>query len=193
VNTTEHIVEEYFRHCRNCFTLSDVKVIGGNNRQIDLLAHSVVSGDSYHIEVSVTHARSFMETKSKLKPQFDKKFFGMPKIKPGMSNGTTDAEKGKDYFKQICETYEKSGIDPEKIKRVWVSWVVAEHESDGKFELTHEHEKFNRINIEVLSMRNLIIPSLSDTVGKANYDDEILRTFSLLKQWNTQTPRTRQI
>lgn len=38
MNTAERIVESYFRHCRRCLTIPDVKIAGGNNRQIDLLA-----------------------------------------------------------------------------------------------------------------------------------------------------------
>lgn len=32
MNAAEHIVEAYFRLCRNCFTMTDRKVVGGNNR-----------------------------------------------------------------------------------------------------------------------------------------------------------------
>jgi hypothetical protein len=47
MNTVERIVESYFRLCRCCFTYSDVKVVDGNNRQLDILAVSVVTGDQY--------------------------------------------------------------------------------------------------------------------------------------------------
>jgi len=41
MNTAEHRVESYFRLCRKCFTIVDLKVPRGNNRQLDILAHNV--------------------------------------------------------------------------------------------------------------------------------------------------------
>ena len=55
MNTPEHIVETYFRLVRRCFTTTDVKIPGGNNRQIDLLAFSPVNKRYYHVETAVTH------------------------------------------------------------------------------------------------------------------------------------------
>jgi|GEM_PF-6134490 len=45
MNTTERIVESYFRICEGCLTTPDVKVVRGNNRQIDLLAQVETSND----------------------------------------------------------------------------------------------------------------------------------------------------
>ena len=40
----ERIVESYFRIERKCFTITDIKIPKGNNRQIDILAYSLKSG-----------------------------------------------------------------------------------------------------------------------------------------------------
>jgi hypothetical protein len=58
MNTVELIVESYFRLCRSCFTYPDLKVPGGNNRQLDLLAYNVREEAQYHVEMSVTHELS---------------------------------------------------------------------------------------------------------------------------------------
>lgn len=55
MNTTEKIVESYFRLCHGYFTIADTKVINGNNRQIDLLAVNLKTNEQYQVEVSVTH------------------------------------------------------------------------------------------------------------------------------------------
>lgn len=72
MNTTEKIVEAYFRLCKNCFTYPDMKVINGNNRQLDLLAYNLMDNSQYHIEVSVTHQENWCPTPEQLVDMFDK-------------------------------------------------------------------------------------------------------------------------
>lgn len=40
---TEHIVENYYRVVKNNFTITDLKVKGGNNRQLDILAFDPIT------------------------------------------------------------------------------------------------------------------------------------------------------
>ena len=76
MNTTEKIVEAYYRLCKKCFTYPDVKVIGGNNRQLDLLAYNLREGSQYHVETSVTHELSGRATWTNLESKFNGTFFG---------------------------------------------------------------------------------------------------------------------
>src|SRR5919108_3922748 len=92
MNTVERIVESYFRLCRCCFTYSDVKVINGNNRQMDILAVSMLTGDQYHIECSVTHRERWCPTPGELIAEFQKKFSGIPPHREGKN---TDSVRGK--------------------------------------------------------------------------------------------------
>jgi hypothetical protein len=55
MNTTEKIVESYFRLWQGYSTIADTKVINGNNSQIDLLAVNLKTNEQYQVEVSVTH------------------------------------------------------------------------------------------------------------------------------------------
>lgn len=74
MNTAERIVEAYFRHYRGCFTMTDVKVADGNNRQLDLLAVSLRKGIQYHVETSVTHEKSWRLNWEKLEKKLQAKF-----------------------------------------------------------------------------------------------------------------------
>ena len=55
MTTTERIVESYYRLIKSCFTMADVKVKDGNNRQFDLLAYCLRDGKQYHVEITVMH------------------------------------------------------------------------------------------------------------------------------------------
>src|SRR2546421_409691 len=123
MNAVEHIVECYFRQCKECFTMTDVKIRGGNNRQCDLLAYNVATQEQYHIEVSVTHGMNWIpRTKEllieRLRETFDKKFRGTPQKREGER---TDFTKGKIYLEKILQTYRDMGFEPSKVKRIFVT------------------------------------------------------------------------
>lgn len=183
MNAAEHIVDSYFRIVRGCFTLGDQKVLRGNNRQLDLLAHNLKSKACFHVEVGVTHRENWCPTIADLEPQFEKKFFGAPPKRKGRSSGTTDYEKGKSYWPQIKETYRHVGFDPRSVRRVWVCWMVKGH-ADRKpinhsFNSPHLGQRFS---VEVIGLRDIVLPALQEAIGTANYDDEILRTLGFVKQ-----------
>ena len=185
MNTTEKIVESYFRLCRGCFTMADLKVIRGNNRQIDLLAVNQQTGNQYHVEVSVTHRQNWCPTPEDLVADFEKKYFGVPEKREGKN---TDYAIGKTYEKQINETYKSVGLDPTKIRRVWVCWTVLE--ADELAETLSKYcakRSLPEGSIEVLSFRDTIIPTLMKQVSTSNYEDDTLRTLSLLQQYEQQT------
>lgn len=184
MNTTEKIVESYFRLCRDCFTMADLKVIKGNNRQIDLLAVNPKTGEQFHVEVSVTHQKNWCPNPAELFPEFEKKYFGVPTKREGKN---TDYTLGKTYEKQIFETYESVGLNPNIIKRVWVCWIVVD--ADGlEAQLADYCGKrgLKKGSIEILSFRDDVIPSLMKKVATSNYGDDVLRTLSLLQQFEKQ-------
>lgn len=183
MNTVEKIVESYYRLCEKCFTIPDVKVINGNNRQIDLLAYNLISKKQYHIEVSVTHCQRWCPTPEVLKNNFDKKFFGVPPKREGKN---TDYSKGKTYEQNIFETYMSYGMNHISIQRVWVCWTVSEAEElDNKLSVYSKKKKLTD-NIEVVSFRDKIIPNLKEKITTSNYEDDALRTLSLLQQYEQQ-------
>lgn len=187
MNTAEHIVESYFRLCRKCFTIVDLKVPHGNNRQFDILAYNIKEQLQYHIEVGVTHRQNWCSTFEEMSPQFEKKFFGVSPERKGKAGGTTDFEKGKSYFTQIEDAYSTIGFSPSDVRRVWVCWIVKEND-DGKPFIFDFHSKplEKGFKIEILSLRDFILPELTIAIGTANYDDEILRTLGFVKQRELQ-------
>ncbi|HBE71810.1 MAG TPA: hypothetical protein DDW52_27010 [Planctomycetaceae bacterium] len=189
MNTTERIVESYFRICEGCLTSPDVKVINGNNRQLDLLAYNLRDGSQYHAEVSVTHCENWCPTPAGLSEAFERKFFGRPQRREGPN---TDWTKGKTYEEQIVATYQSLGFDSEIIKRVWVCWTVAEAESLDESLADYCNKRGIAKNpILVYSFRDRIIPALLDRVETSNYEDDVLRTLSLLRQYEVQTETER--
>lgn len=189
MNTTEKVVESYFRLCRGCFTMADVKVINGNNRQIDLLAFDPKTGNQYHVESSVTHQENWCPKPKELFSKFDKKFFGVPPKRKGRN---TDYARGKRYKEQIDKTYKSVGLNPGKIKRIWVCWTVVEADDlDQKLAAYCKQRCPQKLAIEIISFRDVVIPELEKRVKTANYDDDVLRMLSLLQQVKKQPPRRR--
>lgn len=180
MNTAERIVEAYFRHCLDCFTMTDVKVEAGNNRQLDLVAVHLPSGDSYHVETSVKIA-GFCPTLEKLETAFAHKFFGVPRQN---NKPTGDHALGKDYRLAVNRTYRRLGLSVSKIQRVYVCWTVSgttERELGTFCRRFSGRYRLGRNPIQVWSFRDTILPELTEAVGTSNYDDDALRTLSLLQ------------
>ena len=182
MNTVEHIVESYFRLCEDCFTYTDVKVVDGNNRQMDILAISLEKKQQFHIECSVTHRLKWCPTSAKLVTEFRKKFSGIPTEKAGLN---TDSSKGKKYSVAIAKTYRRLGLDGRNIKRIWICWEVQDPENLEDCLNAYRIETGE--DVAVISFKKVILPKLMEAVTTANYDDEVLRTFSLIKQWKKQS------
>jgi hypothetical protein len=193
MNTTERIVESYFRICRNCFTMSDVKVHRGNNRQLDLLAACVKSQEYYHVEIGVTHMRTFQPVPTKLEKKIQHKFFGEPRVIEKRRRRPKTAPTPKNYFKAILDTYHRVGFDTSKLKRIWVTWEEPLGRSlpqrIAKYCLENELPEYC---VEFLSFRDHILPQLMKEVGTANYSDDALRTLSLLRQRDRQARISQQ-
>jgi hypothetical protein len=152
---------------------------------MDILAVSMVTGEQYHVECSVTHREKWCPTPEQLISEFQKKFSGIPPIRDGEN---TDSRRGKRYGAQITFMYRRLGLDIAKVKRIWICWVVKDPE-DLRRALS---EYFMRTghSVEIISFRDVILPALMEAVGTSNYDDDALRTFSLVKEWKKQTKKT---
>ena len=184
---TEHIVDVFFNEIKNCFTISDVKVEKGNNRQFDLLAYEIKSKTQYHIEISVTHNQHWTANLTNLNSEIEAKFFGNPKNnRPGNQN--TDFAKGKSYLDSIKNTYEKYGFDYEKVIRVWVLWYFKDTPEEIEKWKSNLASRFQleKENFELYSFRDQILKSLFEEIGTSNYSDDVMRTLSLMKEYKRQ-------
>lgn len=190
MNAAEHIVDAYFRLARGCFTLADRKVPKGNNRQLDILAVHLVKGEQFHVEVGVTHQENWCPTIEELGSHFEKKFFGAPQERNGKNAGTTDFEKKKSYWAQIEGTYREVGFDPARLRRVWVCWILKNRRDSNPVPITFPSKHLcKEFKIEIMSLRDFILPALQEAIGTSNYDDEILRTLGFVKQRELQSAK----
>jgi hypothetical protein len=166
-----------------------VKVSGGNNRQLDSLAYNLRTGDQFHVESSVTHELSWRATWEKLKAKFEGKYFGAPKEREGPN---TDHSRGRVYYTEIQRTYKSVGFTPSKVQRIWVTWVMPD-ERDFEEQLRRycRARRLGNCPIRVMSFRDEVLPELRLAVGRANYNDDALRTLSLLRQCDDQRARLR--
>jgi len=190
MNTTEHIVEIYYRICKKCLTYTDFKVKKGNNRQFDVLAYNKKNNEFRHIEVSVTHSERWTANLDVIEKEIKYKFFGMPKNKRP-DNPNTDFNKGKNYRDQIEKAYNEFGFKWDDVIRVWCSWFTKEDDNKlnkWKHKLSEEFE-LPKEKFEIISMRDLIIPNIMDEIKTSNYNDDIMRTISLIEQYRKQKAR----
>jgi hypothetical protein len=187
MNTVERIVACYFQIVRRCLIAGDIKVRQGNNRQFDLLAANLRTGERYHIEAGVTHEENWCPTPATIETLFRQKFFGVPKPKDGPN---TDHKRGKTYLPHIKEAYKEHGFDFQSLSRVWCCWKVRDGESgDVAQRLQAVAREYGVVEptCEVLSLRDQVLPELTRSIGSSNYDDDVLRMLSLLEQRRRQT------
>ncbi|NLI99463.1 hypothetical protein GX441_12530 [bacterium] len=180
MNATEHIVETYYRLVKHCFTITDVQVEKGVNRQIDLLSFQKGSGECFHVETTVTHELSWRPSLNKLETYIEYKFFGKPK---------PSAKEAKNYYQNICETYKKFGIDHKSVKRVICVWDIKESKEEVEKWLRSQEEnlRIQKRSLSILFFRDDVIPELLKEIGTSNYNDEVVRVLSLLEQYRKQT------
>jgi len=188
MNTTEHLVEIYYRQ-KGFFTSSDIKVEHGNNRQFDLLAFNYKTQGICHVEINVAHNEHWADSLEKIKDKMEFKFFGKPRNNRP-DNLNTDFNKGKTYFNSIKETYSKFGFDFQNIIRVWCIWCLPEEANKDKIDdlknsIASEYD-LNANNFQILLFRDDVLPFLLEKIGTSHYDDELLRTLSLIKEYNKQ-------
>lgn len=188
MNPTEHLVELYYRQ-KGHFTITDIKVENGNNRQFDILTYDKKSDEFNHIEINVTHSQKWIRPLDSISEEIRFKFFGIPKNKRP-NHPATDFARGKTYLDSIKTTYEKFGIDYNSIKRVWCTWCLTQSDieniSDWKNSIAEEFN-LNPENFEILLFRDEVLTSLLKNIGTSNYDDALLRTLSLIGEHKKQT------
>jgi len=187
MNTGERIVESYFRYNRDCLTIPDIKIDGGNNRQIDLLAWNPKTFTAYHVESTIAPSgRYFKRTRSweNAYAIFQNKFFAQNK--PQQTRNNIPPEDDAEYLK-IKKVDQKYGFDPSTIHRIWVCWSLEDYDItkagvDDYFEKRH----ISAERVEVIEFRDTIIPELQRKIGSANYEDDVLRTFSFFAEREEQ-------
>jgi hypothetical protein len=199
MNAAEHLVKVYFETRERCFTLSDVKIPNGNNRQCDLLALRIRDGrpQLLHIETSVTHQLNWgAKRESEVEEFFARKFFGKPGERPEGSS-LTDVARGKCYREPIEDLYRAHGVDPGGVIRVACFWYLpAEFDETAILNRVAKRFGLDPRNLRILSLRDHVLeyllcrsPEAQPEIQTANYQDVVLRTFSLIRQAEIQRKR----
>jgi hypothetical protein len=183
MNAAERLVEIYYRQ-KKCFTISDVKVLFGNNRQLDLLIYDGQKPMYYHVEVSVSQDMKWAPTVDDIYHKMNEKFFGA--VKSGKEdNINSDSGRGKTYLQAIKETYRSYNIDYNEVVRVYCAWCLRTDDDYKRLQAWKEEMgrlfKLGADKFEILSLKDDIIPSLFKNTEKLNYDDELVRCISFLK------------
>lgn len=187
MNTAEKIVEAYFRYVKHCLTAADVKISGGNNRQIDLLAWNNKNRVAYHVETSVAASGRYFNRSSswkKLIPIFQNKFFALPK--DCQTHDYCADESDPDYAKLI-RTYDRFGFVHHEVTRVFVCWNLEDYDlTEVEIRSFFAQRRIPEERVHVISFRDEILPALRREVGSSNFEDDVLRTFSLLNEREDQ-------
>jgi hypothetical protein len=165
MNATEHLVELYYRFHKRCFTIADVKIPQGNSRQLDLLAYGLKPARAYHVEVSVTPLARYQPTPAALVAEFRRKFLIRPQTR-------------------MDAAYQVLNLNPERVQRVFCCWQNPDAAAMNAASQAFANEA--GFQVELLSFRDEVLPRLHEFVGTPHYEDDLLRTLSLLKQRQLQ-------
>ncbi len=166
METTEKIVEAYYRYVKNLFTISNLKI---KNDEIDILAIGYEKNEivKFHIEVSVSISSSFSKLNSK---DFEKE-----KLKD--RNNTAAQRRTIGYFiekkfnkKEHLEKLKQLGFEDGSYRKVIVSWGWTD-----KAKVIADDN-----NIELKDFREIIC-EIGDTFkkDKTYFKDDTLRTIQL--------------
>lgn len=73
------------------------------------------------------------------------------------------------------------------MKRVWVCWYLGDYGvTEGQIISYFEARGVSRSLVEIISFRDVVIPSLEQAIGSSNYEDDVLRTFSFFAERDEQ-------
>jgi hypothetical protein len=157
-----------------------VKILAGNNRQFDLIAFSVIEGKAFHVEssISITDSRALRpKDEQGVIETLKKKFYGDVPVREGKR---TDYARGISYADKINEMYRTFGLDPKNIQRVACRWAFySDNKSLDMF--------LNEQGILKLSFRDTILPELEQNLTTAHYEDDGMRTITLIREYRNQT------
>jgi len=164
MNATEQLVELYYRFHKRCFTVTDVKVPNGNNRQLDLLAYCLNPKRAYHVEVSVTIIPRYQPNPISITAKLRRKFLTNPQAR-------------------MNDAYASFNLELNSVERVFCCWENLNPATNEALQAFNQNAGFQ---VTILSFRDEVLPALTRFVGTANYEDDLLRTLSLIKQWHLQ-------
>ena len=165
--TTEKIVESYFRYCRDCATMTNIKCSA--QHEIDLLAVDLRTGTRYHVESSVCLPGSGF---SKLtNGAFDSQQMKDPNKKPTLQRTMGFFMEHKFAADGIAQTLATYGFAPGNYHKVIVTWDCEPAARETAKENGIEVWEFPDLVDEIVAMVGH---------GKQYVMDDTIRTLQLL-------------
>ena len=164
--TTEKIVESYFRYCRDCATMTNIKCSA--QHEIDLLAVGLKNAAQYHVESSVHIGVGFSKLTNK---PFDPAMLKDRVKGPVMRRTLGFFDQVKFSATDVVSKLDQYGFCPGTYFKVVVTWDCSPDVPDAAANL----------GIEVLEF-----PTLLDQLQKAIGDkhtyimDDTVRTLQML-------------
>jgi hypothetical protein len=164
--TTEKIVESYFRYCRDCATMTNIKCSA--QHEIDLLAVDLRTGTRYHVESSVNIGAGFSKLTNK---PFDPMMLKDRNKGPDMRRTLGFFDQVKFSAQDVVSKLAEYGFQPGAYSKVVVTW-------DCSPEVTAAAAN---VGIEVLEFPTLLTQFQECVVDKCEYImDDTVRMLQLL-------------
>lgn len=176
METTEKIVEAYFRSIKRCATIPNIRCAGQN--EIDLLAVNPASGERFHVECSVSISQGF--NKLTVVP-FDPLLLKERVTKPKMRRTIGYCAQPKFGLASVVQELESFGFEPEKYRKVIVTWDWAE----GAVQAAELE------SIELWSFPVMLQELAAQFRGQRHYfTDDTIRTLHLMDMALSKPPAT---
>ena len=165
METTERVVEAYYRYIENCATMPNVRCEG--QHELDLLAINLKTHERFHIETSVSISKAYRKLTAK---EFD-----LEKSKARVGKAPQRRTIG--FFvqqkftpKKVLGALEKYGFVDGNYSRVIVAW-----------DWTMEAEKVaTQVGIKLLSFQTILLKLSKEFKDDTKYfTDDTLRTLHL--------------
>lgn len=163
---TEKIVESYFRYCRDCATMTNIKCSA--QHEIDLLAVDLKTGTRYHVESSVHVGVGFSKLTNK---PFDPKLLKNRVKAPDMRRTLGFFDQVKFSAQDVLSRLAEYGFQPGVYNKVIVTWDCTQDVPDAAVNL----------GIEILEFPELL-KQLQKAIGDdpAYIMDDTIRMVQLL-------------
>jgi len=154
MDPNEHLVEQYVRIVKKCFTMTNIKF--GNNREIDILAIDA-SGKAYQIEIDIHK--------------------GGLQWGPCGSDGYTPEQYKQKKFNKKTKDFIREEFGLRKTEDIWVCWGIHPKRRESAL------KKAKKANIKIWECGD-ILKELLDKIEQTRYYDDITQSLSLVKAAN---------
>jgi len=171
METSEIIVESWFRNIKGYFTISNIACKGNN--EIDLLALKVLNDNTikrYHVEISISVSDGFSKITSL---PFSEEDYKINSKRPTIRRSLEFHVKRKFHHPSVLEGLKHYGFSPDNYTKAIVSWGWED-------KVVEQASKENIILIDFRDIISEITMKCRD--NKCYFKDDTLRTIQLIEK-----------